>query len=794
MKTSSLLVFLLFSCTQIFAQEFRRTQGFGGFTSDYCAAITTDHQGFVYMTGYAGWDTQIGSCEIQDWGMYLAKLDANGNCVWTKESTGSFDTQATAVVCDHENNVIVTGYYRTSISFEGIVLPGALQPRMFVVKYNPDGNLMWAKSYGSTGDTQSTFTNSITTDSQGMIYVTGAFNRFLEFGDMLLESKNSQSFSHFDVFLAKLDHDGNPVWALRAGGKYDDYAYSATFDTSGYVYLSGVIQPEEADFGSYLLDYTNSSSRDFVCKVDTEGQVAWVTCSDAANGGFGESVNVTTDPKGNVYACGNYFGPYVYGRDTLNGMGRYLLKLDSQGNKIFIRPIPTSYDGGSFMEGTWWKKMAGIKSDKENNVFITSSFSDTLIMADDTLVSRITEYGWGSTDILVAKYNEIGYPQWAKSAGGTWHDFAHTLAADSSGIYLAGFYSSEEANFGDTVIINNSGNLDEDFFLAAIKDTTTINKCPEINPVMVPSHEVICGNDSVRITCVGDYGSSFTWIINDTLQLFQYSNELWVKDSMTLYVIVNPNMVCPDTSNRFTLKRQPKPLVTITAFPDTIVCPDTSVLLSTLFNPAWEYTWYLDHEIISTGVYFIEATTEGMFTARVNDTLCFDTDSIVLTSMNLPYVELYTDTLLAPYFPFTFTAYGSDDEYTWYFSTDTVPVSFEPQVVITQQGMYYVIVTNYCGSATDSVYVKDPFYEISETQNPDDDLIIYPEHTGHTLLIHYTGPDKIKEICLYNQLGQLVQYHQPVNNKLFIYPVKPGIYWLMAEMNHHKIRKKVLIW
>lgn len=793
MKTKILIVWLLMTITWLPAQDFQWAQGFGFFTSDYCSAVTVDHDGFVYITGYADGNIIIGSCEIEGWGMYVAKFEPNGNCVWAKESTGSFNTQATAIVCDNQNNVIVTGYYSSSISFEGIFLPGALQPRMFLVKYSAEGNLIWAKSYGSPGDTQSTFTNSITTDNEGMIYVTGAFNRFLVFDEIVLESKNSQSSSHFDIFLAKLNPDGDPIWAMRAGGKYNDYAYSLTFDISGNICVAGVFQPKEADFGNILLNYANTNDRDFIFKVDTDGNAAWVTHGEAGYNGFGESVNVTTDLKGNVYACGNYFGSYIYGNDTLNGMGYYLIKLDSLGNKIFIRPLPTSYAVSSFPEGSWWNKQADIKTDQDNNVFITSSFTDTLVLANDTLISLLNQYNWGSADIFVAKYNEIGYPQWAVSAGGTWQDFAYTLANDSSNFYLAGYYSSLEATFGDTVIFNNSGNLDEDFFLARIVDTTSINKCPDINPVIYPSYEVICVNDSVMITCESNYGSIFQWIINDTINILQYSNILWVKDSSTVSVIVNPNTVCPDTSNQIILRKHPKLLVNITALPDTIVCQDSSVLLSTPFNPIYEYTWYLDNEIISTGAPFYEATSEGTYKVMVNDTLCFDTDTIVLTAQNLPNVELNVDTIFTSHFPFNFMAYGSEGQYTWYFSTDTIPISYEPVAEINQQGQYYVLLTNECGSAVDSLYVKDPSYNIGEPGKQGDDLILFIDYANHILTIRDDSPFNLTQVRIFNHIGQLVLDVQNPDNTIKIPILKPGIFMVLIDTEYAKFRRKIFI-
>ena len=794
MRTKIVFIILIIFNNPVFNQEFQWVNSYGDHTSDYSASTTVDQNGNVYITGYATHGTVIGTYSIENRGIYVAKFDSGGQFLWAKESDGAFDTQSSGIACDSQNNVIVTGYYSSGISFEDIQLPSAIQPRMFLVKYDTDGNLQWAKSFGSTGLTKRTFTNSLTVDNEGMIYVTGAFNRFLIFDDIILESKNSANSTHFDIFLAKIDGNGNAVWAKRAGGKYDDYAYSTSFDHKKNIYISGVFQPKEADFDSIYIDLENINSRDFVAKFDTSGNATWVRYGEVGYGGYAETININTDNKGNLYAYGNYYGPIIYGNDTLSDWGNYLLKFDSAGNKVFVKDLKTGNGlSNNYMEGTWWRKRGDIAVDYNNNIFLSANFHDTLVFESDTLISYQNQYGLASADIFVVKYNEIGYPQWAVKAGGILKDYANSTAIDSTTLYISGYYSSLEATFGNHTITNNSGNNDNDFYLAGINDTSQ-NICPIINATLTSSNEHICEGDSVLLICESNYGSSYLWIINDTISHFQYSNEYWVNDSLTAYVIVNPNAICTDTSNTIKLNKYPKPIVEIDAFPDSILCPDSMINLSTYFDTNYQYLWYHNDQLVDSGLNNINVFFEGFYEVIVNNSVCYNIDTFQIISKNEPIIDLPQDTLFTYVFPVIYDAGQSNDQYYWMFEDNSDTISFTSTVELTEEGMYYIFLTNKCGSDSDSLFVDNPLYSINENGVPDNEIIIFPNPANDIISILENNNDPVKQIKIYNQYGQLIMEVKSLKDNINISSFDKGIYMLIVETKIMKYRRKLIIY
>lgn len=150
----------------------------GGNSNDTGNAIITDSSGSVYITGYFSspsiifdTDTLINTSTGD---MFFVKYDTGGNLLWAKCAGGGSTNVGTSVRTDKIGNEYVTGsFFSSSIVFDTTVLVNAGGFDIFVVKYDTNGNVIWAKSYGGTGGD---FAHSITTDSLNNIYVTGDYS------------------------------------------------------------------------------------------------------------------------------------------------------------------------------------------------------------------------------------------------------------------------------------------------------------------------------------------------------------------------------------------------------------------------------------------------------------------------------------------------------------------------------------------------------------------------------------------------------------------------------------------
>jgi hypothetical protein len=135
--------------------------------------------------------------------MFFVKYDPSGNALWAKSAGGNSDDRAYSVSSDGNGNIIISGYFQSSsITFGTTTLTNANagSSDMFFIKYDPNGNAIWAKSHGGIGDENG---RSLDTDSNGNILVTGGFSSSsITFGTTTLNNIDSLSS---DFFLVKLD-------------------------------------------------------------------------------------------------------------------------------------------------------------------------------------------------------------------------------------------------------------------------------------------------------------------------------------------------------------------------------------------------------------------------------------------------------------------------------------------------------------------------------------------------------------------------------------------------------------
>ena len=93
------------------------------------------------------------------------------------------------------------------------------------------GNVLWADASGNGGDDY--FFRSAA-DNSGNVLVSGYFSSTLQVGPTLLDSNGFQ-----DVVLAKLDANGNHVFAQSFGDFSGDFSWAIGSDDSGNIYLGG---------------------------------------------------------------------------------------------------------------------------------------------------------------------------------------------------------------------------------------------------------------------------------------------------------------------------------------------------------------------------------------------------------------------------------------------------------------------------------------------------------------------------------------------------------------------------
>lgn len=202
--------------------------------------------------------------------IYVSKLDANGNFIWGKGMGGLDYEEAKAIAVDAFGNVYTTGYFQNVSDFDPGVGTFTLDAtgnfdEVFISKLDASGNFVWAKQLSGGGNDNS---HSITTDALNNVYTTGFFTQTVDF-DPGAGTFTLNAGTNPDVFISKLDLNGNFVFAEKTGSGQTDEGRSIQLDPIGNVYTAGSFRGT-VDFDPGVGTFTlNSGANDgaFVHKI-----------------------------------------------------------------------------------------------------------------------------------------------------------------------------------------------------------------------------------------------------------------------------------------------------------------------------------------------------------------------------------------------------------------------------------------------------------------------------------------------------------------------------------------------
>jgi hypothetical protein len=296
----------------------------------------------------------------------------------------------------------------------------------------------------------------VAVDSDQNVYTVGFFRDTADFdpGDGLF-NLTSTSSNRDDIFISKLDSDGNFVWAQSMGGLGGDVAYSVAVDGNDDIYVSGEFL-QTASFGDFTLG--PAFLRDaFVCKISSDGAILWAKQLVGVrqdNGGHDSAWSMALGDDGNVYVAGDFIGIASFDSFTLTSAGNkydiFVAKLDgSNGNIVWARQM-----GGMDVDRGF-----DVAVDGSGNVYAVGFFTGTAYfdIVDSTYDSPLTS--WGPSDVFVSKFDSDGHFVWARQMGGNIGDNAYGVAVDDDGnVYTTGY--TDAGSYDPWVFkLDSDGNL-----------------------------------------------------------------------------------------------------------------------------------------------------------------------------------------------------------------------------------------------------------------------------------------------------------------------------------------------
>ena len=313
----------------------------------------------------------------------------------------------------------------------------------------------YSQSFGSDGDFD-IYLARIDVDGQ-LVWEKGIDEGFIERGRDLVEtpdggfliagiSKLDASADNFDAYLLKVDADGNYVWSTTFGGDEDELFSAITPTTDGGYVLAGYSESFSPDGNEEI----------YLVKVDANGQEIW----SKTYGGLGEDrANEVVETTDGFYLTGDL--------ETDNGDTTliFLLKTDTDGDEVWMK----TYGQSDFNQGE------GLVLDSEGNLVITGhqDYDFTVLKTDaqgeeiwsttiplgeeesigfDVIETNDDHYAIAGVNLITAVDGEIlvikidretGDPIWTANHGrNTYLDYGRSLVQSKDGGFVVAGYNS----------------------------------------------------------------------------------------------------------------------------------------------------------------------------------------------------------------------------------------------------------------------------------------------------------------------------------------------------------------
>ncbi len=307
------LIFVLVVLFSTFSSAMTSTwqKTFGGSDDDYAEAITpTKDGGFIVAGGTGSFGNGGGD-------VYLIKIDKNGNKIWQKTFGGSKYDEAKAITPTKDGGFIVAGF---TDSF------GNGGEDVYLIKIDKDGNKIWQKTFGGSDYDEA---RAITPTKDGGFIVAGFTSSF--------------GNGYSDIYLIKIDKNGNKIWQKTFGGSYNNEAEAITPTKDGGFIVAG-----------HTDSFGNGGNDVYLIKIDKNGNKIW---QKTFGGSDWDRAYAITPTKDGGFIVAGYTSSFGNGGNDV-----YLIKIDKNGNKIWqktfggskydeAKAITPTKDGGFIVAG-----------------------------------------------------------------------------------------------------------------------------------------------------------------------------------------------------------------------------------------------------------------------------------------------------------------------------------------------------------------------------------------------------------------------------------------------------------
>ncbi|WP_354356961.1 gliding motility-associated C-terminal domain-containing protein [Pedobacter sp. UYP30] len=382
-------------------------KSFGGSNLDQLNNITVDAESNVILAGQFNspnmdCDPGPGTFNLSNNGdndAFIVKLDKNGNFRWAKDVGGSETEFGHVVAADNLGNIIFVGSFSSAIIASSTTLVNQGDKDGFLIKYDKNGNVIWATSFGSSGTDE---IRHVITDKNKNIIIMGYFENAINLNPRGVPS-NITGGAH-SYFVAKYSENGLLLWANKVDGP-DVVVSSLAIGPQNDVYLTGGYSSSIKLLSRSLNPsvVTLSGRSLFVGKYNSVGNALWVYGINGTSETL-YSYYITADLDDNIY-IGGYFDSTLdfngnTSTTTLTSHGvrdTFFAKYKGSGQYVW------AFNFGSQCSQNFGHKIA---VDSKKNILLGGAFCNTVDFNPNNCNLNLTAKDYNS-DGYISKYNQI---------------------------------------------------------------------------------------------------------------------------------------------------------------------------------------------------------------------------------------------------------------------------------------------------------------------------------------------------------------------------------------------------
>ena len=333
---SLVFFFSIFVSSSLKAQNVSWALGFGDTGSDQGYDISTDSSGNVYVTGWFSGTIQLGGQTLTSFGsqdIFVACFNNTGTMNWLRQAGGPSTDVSASIVTTPSGESYITGWFSGTCDFDDSLVVSHGNLDMFVAKYDANGTILWVRQGGGPLDD---YGNRLALSLEGGVTLAGSFKDTLDADGLQLVSAGNR-----DALLCHYDSDGQIAWVHGVGGGGEDRAYGIIQSVDSSYLFTGMFTGN-VTFGSVQLT-CNSFFGTYVAALDLQGSPLWAVKADAGANDFSRGFGIETDQQGNAYVNGYFSGTLRIGAATLVASGgqydidAFLFKLSPAGSLVWAR-------------------------------------------------------------------------------------------------------------------------------------------------------------------------------------------------------------------------------------------------------------------------------------------------------------------------------------------------------------------------------------------------------------------------------------------------------------------------